>query len=56
MGATADYTDFKVESTLVLNKNFETCSLYVDGKKYDEALSLMIKVWQNSQKVLNFQI
>ena len=45
MGATGDYTDFKTESTPSSEQElFETAAaLYVDGKKYDEALTLIDK-------------
>jgi len=45
MGATADYTDFKMENTPSVEQElYETAaSLYVDAKKYDEALSLIDK-------------
>ena len=45
MGAAGDYTDFKTESTPSIEQElFETAAaLYVDGKKYDEALALIDK-------------
>jgi TolA-binding protein len=45
MGAAADYTDFKTENTPSIEQElYETAaSLYVDAKKYDEALSLIDK-------------
>ena len=45
MGATADYTDFKMENTPSVEQElYETAaSLYVDSQKYDEALSLIDK-------------
>lgn len=45
MGATSDYSDFKTENTPSVEQElYETAAaLYVDGQKYDEALSLIDK-------------
>ena len=45
MGATADYTDFKIENTPSVEQELyeTTAALYLDAKKYDEALALIDK-------------